>query len=92
VLDIKILGERDDFKVHIDSRGGVPEIPSTVRPPTVEARPTLPKPFETPQMCGGGLVGGIMPDGTLPHLVHPPEVGDPHLPVVGDGIPDHPGQ
>ena len=43
-------------------------------------------------MRGGGLVGGIMPDNTLPHLVHPPETGDPDLPVVGDGIPDHPGQ
>ena len=91
-LDIKIPGERKDLKVHINPRGGVPEIPSIVRPPIVEAPPTLPKPIETPQMRGGGLVGGIMPDGTLPHLVHPPEVGDPDLPVVGDGIPDHPGQ
>ena len=91
-IDIKIPGERDYLKVHINPRGGVPEIPSIVRPPIVEAPPTLPKPIETPQIRGGGLVGGIMPDGTLPHLVHPPEAGDPDLPVIGDGIPDHPGQ
>jgi hypothetical protein len=92
VLDIKIPGERTNLKVHINPRGGDPEIPSVVRPPIVEAPPTLPMPFETPQTRGGGQIGGIMPDGALPHLVHPPEVGDPDLPVVGDGIPDHPGQ
>ena len=92
-LDIKVPGVRDYLKVHINpSRGGVPEIPSILRPPSMEAPPTLPKPIATPQIPDGGLVGGIMPDGTLPHLVHPPEVGDPDLPVVGDGIPGHPGQ
>ncbi|WNG93712.1 hypothetical protein [Mycobacterium sp. ITM-2016-00318] len=91
-LDIKIPGERDDYKVHINPRGGVPEIPSIVRPPSMEAPPRLPEPIETPQMRGGGLVVGVMPDGILPHLVHPPEAGDPDLPVIGDGIPDHPNQ
>lgn len=91
-LDVKIPGERRDLKVHINPRGGVPEIPSLVRSPIVEAPPPLPKPIEIPQTRGGGLVGGIMPDGTLPHLVHPPEAGDADLPVVGDGIPDHRGR
>src|SRR3954447_14421721 len=81
-LDIKIPGERRDLKVHINPSGGVPEIPSIVRTPIVEATPTPPNPIEIPQTRGGGLVGGFMPDGTLPHLVHPPEVGDPDLPVV----------
>ena len=86
-------GRARDLKVHINaSRGGVPEIPSTVRPPIAASPPELPNPIEIPQMRGGGLVGGIMPDGTLPYLVHPPEAGDPDLPVIGDGIPDHRGQ
>jgi len=93
VLGIKIPGERRDLKVHINaSRGGIPEIPSTVRPPIAESPPELPKPVDIPQVRGGGLVGGIVPDNTLPCLVQPPEMGDPDLPVVGDGIPDHPGQ
>jgi hypothetical protein len=93
-LNVKIPGERGHLKVHINPRGGVPEIPSTMRPPIMEAPPTLPKPVETPQVRGGGLIGGVgaLPDNTLPHLVHPPQVGDPDLPVIGDGIPDHPEQ
>jgi hypothetical protein len=91
-LDIKIPGERGYLKVHINPSGGVPVIPTIVRTPTVEAPPTFPKPVEAPQVRVGGMVGGIMPDGALPHFVHPPEAGDPDLPVVGDGIPDHPGQ
>jgi hypothetical protein len=92
-LDIKVPGVRTNLKVHINpGAGGVPEISSVIRAPSMETPPTLPKPFETPQTRGGGLVGGIAPDNTLPHLVHPPDVGDPDLPVVGDGIPDHPGQ
>ena len=89
-LDINLPGERGYLKVHINPSGGIPDIPSVIRSPIVEAPPT--RPIESPQMRGGGLAGGIMPDGTLPHLVHPPEAGDPDLPVVGDGIPDHPGQ
>jgi hypothetical protein len=92
VLDIKIPGERRDLKVHINPSGGVPEIPSIVRTPIVEAPPTLPKQIDAPQVRGGGMVGGIMPDGVLPHIVHPPQAGDPDLPVLGDGIPDDPGQ
>jgi hypothetical protein len=91
-LDIKIPGERGYLKVHINPRGGVPEIPSIVRTPIVEAPPTLPTPVEAPQVRVGGMVGGIMPDEALPHFVDPPEAGDPDLPVLGDGIPDHPGQ
>jgi hypothetical protein len=91
-LDIKIPGERGYLKVHINPRGGVPEIPSIVRAPIVEAPSTLPEQIEAPQVRVGGMVGGIKPDGALPHLVHLPEVGDPDLPVVGDGIPDHPNQ
>lgn len=56
----------------------------------MEVPPKLPTPIEAPQMRGGGVAGGIMPYGALPHLVHPPEAGDPDLPVVGDGIPDQP--
>jgi hypothetical protein len=94
VLDISILDEERDIKVHIDPRGGVPEIPSITRPPSMEAPPSLPKPIETPVVRRGGLVGGfgVLPDNTLPHLVHPPQAGDPDLPVVGDGIPDHRSQ
>ncbi|WP_164478782.1 hypothetical protein [Mycolicibacterium stellerae] len=91
-LDVDLPSERGYLKVHINPRGGVPEIPAIVRPPIVEAPPTLPKPSEAAQVRGGGMVGGIIPDGALPDLVHPPEAGDPDLPVIGDGIADYPGQ
>ena len=93
-LNINIPGEQGELKVHINPRGGVPEIPSTVRPPIAEAPLIPPKPIETPHARGGGSLGGfgVLPDNTLPQLVHPPEAGDPDLPVIGDGIPDHPGQ
>lgn len=88
-INVDIPGERGQLKVHIDPDGGVPKLPSVARPPAVEAPPPQPKPIETPQMRnGGGLIGGPVPDGTLPNLVHLPEAGDPDLPVIGDGIPD----
>lgn len=93
VLDVKILGEERDLKVHINpTTGGVPVIPSGATAPIVEAPPKPTVAIEAPQMRGSGPVGAIMPDGTLPHLVHPPQAGDPDLPVVGDGIPDRRGQ
>lgn len=87
-LDIRLPDERRNLKVHINPQGGVPEIPPSLRPPALEAPP---RSIETPQ-ARGGLVGGIIPDGTLPHFVHQPEAGDPDLPVMGDGIPDEPGR
>ena len=61
-------------------------------PPTVVEPPPEPK---APPVRGGppgGLTlgGGVLPDGTLPHLVEPPGANSPDLPVIGDGIPDEP--
>jgi len=90
VLDIKLPGENGDVKVHVNPRGGIPEIPPAVRPPAVEAPTRGTAPVEAPPVRGGGFGGGVIPDGTLPRPVHLPEAGDPDLPVIGDGIPDRP--
>ena len=65
--------------------------PGTV-PPSVVEPPPEPK---APPVRGGPpgglpLGGGPLPDETLPHLVEPPGVSGPDLPVIGDGIPDEP--
>ncbi|MBB5162477.1 WXG100 family type VII secretion target [Mycobacterium sp. AZCC_0083] len=90
VLDIKLPEGNGDLKVHINPRGGIPEIPPAVRAPVVEAPPRGPVPVEAPPVRGGGFGGGVIPDGTMPRPVHLPEAGDPDLPVIGDGIPDRP--
>jgi hypothetical protein len=94
-LDVKIPGERGELKVHINPRGGIPEIPVAPRPAVVEPPPPGPRPPAEPPPARGGAMpggtgGGVIPDGTLPHIVELPKAGDPDLPVIGDGIPDRP--
>jgi hypothetical protein len=93
VVDVKIPGERERFKVHINPRGGVPLIPLAPPPAVVEPTPRLPVPVEPPPVRGGspfGGFGGAIPEGLLPRVVELPQAGGPDLPVIGDGQPDHP--
>jgi hypothetical protein len=97
-LDTNVPG-KGYVKIHINPRGGVPEIPgapaASAPKPAVEA-PRAPVPTETPPARGGGLTGGFggapLPDSALPHLVELPHPGDGEveLPVLGDGKPDVP--
>jgi CubicO group peptidase (beta-lactamase class C family) len=86
VLDARVPG-KEYLKVHINPRGGTPELPATPRP---QAEPPRPTP-QTPTERGGGLParvfgGGVLPDNTLPHFIEPPQTKE--SPVIGDGIPD----
>jgi hypothetical protein len=88
-LDIDIPGQQH-IKVHINPRGGVPEIPSVPKLQAEASRPLLPA--ESPLARGGtgvpghGLGGGVLPDNTLPHFIEPPQTKQ--NPVIGDGRPD----
>ena len=68
-------------------RGGAPSAvpPSIVEPP---AEPKAPPVRGGPP--GGLPLGGALPDGSMPHLVEPPDAGGPDLPVIGDGESDVP--
>jgi hypothetical protein len=83
VLDTRISGQ-DPVKIHINPRGGVPEIPAATRPVVEPPRPPLPK--ELPSIRRGGMFGGVLPDGVMPHFIEPPATKE--LPVIGDGKPD----
>lgn len=92
-LDINIPDDKGYTKVHINPRGGVPEIPAAPRP-AVEPPARLPTPVEPPPVRGGGLPGGFgggaLPGNAMPHIVELPHPGDGDLPVIGDGKPDVP--
>lgn len=87
-LDIDVSGQQHT-KIHINPRGGVPDIPVTPR--TVVESPRVLSPTESPSARGGGLPGrgfggGVLPDNVLPHFIEPPQTKN--LPVIGDGKPD----
>jgi hypothetical protein len=98
-LDTNVPGQ-GYVKIHINPRGGVPEIPGApgvpAPKPAVEA-PRVPVQGETPPARGGALPGGFggapLPDNALPHPVELPHpgAGEVELPVIGDGKPDVPG-
>jgi hypothetical protein len=73
-LDINVPGE-GYTKVHINPRGGVPEIPAPVRPAPVE----LPKPVEGP-IRGSAPVEGSPLEG-LPKIGEMPILGGPGTPI-----------
>jgi hypothetical protein len=88
-LDVNLPGE-GYIKVHINPRGGVPDIPATAgQPATVSALPRAPGPAvepvppQSPIVSGFRGTGGapIMPAG--PTLVPSPHSID-HLPVLGE--------
>ena len=87
-LDIDVPGQ-EHIEVHINPRGGVPEIASA---PKLQAEASSPlSPAESPSARGGGLPGrvlsgGVIPDNVLPHLIEPPQTKQ--IPVIGDGKPD----
>jgi hypothetical protein len=88
VLDIDLSGQRH-IKIHINPRGGVPEIPSAPKLQSEASRPL--SPTESSSARGGGvpgrgLGGGVLPDNTLPHFIEPPQTKQ--NPVIGDGRPD----
>jgi hypothetical protein len=83
VLDTRISGQ-EQIKIHINPRGGVAEIPATTRPAVEPPRAPLPK--ELPTIRGGGMFGGVLPDGVMPHFIEPPATKE--SPVIGDGKPD----
>lgn len=93
-IDIKIPGDSGELKIHINPKGGVPQIPSVSRPAAAEV-PLGPARLAEPPVARGtgafGGFGGALPDDALPHLVEPPKAGDPDLPIIGDGRPDYPG-
>jgi hypothetical protein len=61
-------------------------------PPTVVEPPPEPKapPVRGGTLGGLPLGGGALPDGSMPHLVEPPNASGADLPVIGDGKPDVP--
>ena len=88
VLDIDLSGQRH-IKIHINTRGGVPEIPSAPKLQSEASQPL--SPAESPSARGGGLPGrvlggGVLPDNVLPHFIEPPQTKQ--IPVIGDGKPD----
>ena len=68
--------------------------PRPAVPPAVVEPPAEPKapPARGGPLGGFPVGGGVLPDGSLPYLVEPPEPGasGPALPVIGDGRPDVP--
>nr|WP_244232488.1 hypothetical protein [Mycobacterium innocens] len=101
VLDIDIPGERGYTKIHINPRGGVPEIPEPVRAAPAEAPPAR-APVEPPSVArppvepvpgragpAPPVVGiGPVPPESIPHPVHPPH-SHHGPPVLGkDELPD----
>jgi hypothetical protein len=64
VLDINIPDKDGYTKIHINPRGGTPDIPAPVEPPSVVRPPVEPPPVEPPAprpapgMGGGGTIGG----------------------------------
>jgi hypothetical protein len=87
-LDTHVAG-KDYVRIHINPRGGVPEIASAPRFDAEAPRPLLPT--DSPSARGGGaprgaLGGGVLPDNTLPHFIEPPQTKQ--NPVIGDGRPD----
>ena len=88
VLDIDVSGQQHT-KIHINPRGGVPDIPVTPR--TAVESPRVLSPTESPSARSGGIPGGafgggVLPDNVLPHFIEPPQTKN--LPVIGDGKPD----
>ncbi|RUP03449.1 MAG: hypothetical protein EKK34_18455 [Mycobacterium sp.] len=98
VLDIDILGERGYTKIHINPRGGVPDIPAPVspappatppprapvEPPPATRPPAAPAPRRAPPMIG---IGPVPPE-SVPRPVHPPH-SHHGPPVLGkDELPD----
>jgi hypothetical protein len=83
VLDTRISGQ-EQIKIHIHPRGGVAEIPATTLP--VVEPPRVPLPKELPTIRGGGMFGGVLPDGVMPHFIEPPATKA--SPVIGDGKSD----
>lgn len=81
-IDIKFPEERGNTKIHINPRGGVPELPGMR--PTVEP-PRLPAAEPPPIRIGGAPSADY-----LPQQSEPRQAGDTDLPVVGDGKPDNP--
>jgi hypothetical protein len=49
-LDVHFPGENGYTKVHINPRGGVPNIPKRARPTPTEAQPAVPKPAQAPPL------------------------------------------
>jgi hypothetical protein len=99
-LDISFPGEDGYTKVHINPRGGVPDIPKRARPaPTempepsrrpAEARPAVPKPAQAPPLPDGipklPLGPGLTAHSpaTGPHPVYGPEHHSIQPPLLGD--------
>lgn len=102
VLDFDIPGKGGGYtKIHINPRGGIPDIPAPARPPLPEA-PAVRAPVEPPRVspppveavpgrAGPSLpfVGGSpVPPESIPHPVHPPH-SHHGPPVLGkDELPD----
>lgn len=98
VLDFDIPSPGGYTKVHINPRGGVPDIPAPprpappatppartpVEPPTVTRPPAAPAPGRAPPIIG---IGPLPPE-SVPHPVHPPH-SHHGPPVLGkDELPD----
>ncbi|MGH3676822.1 MAG: hypothetical protein ACRDU5_14015 [Mycobacterium sp.] len=97
-LDIRFPGEKEYVKVHINPRGGVPDIPSSsgepARGPTVRApaegpvKPPSPPPVEpTPRVPVQLPVGPplVYPPNGVPDLSPPPGAGlEDELPTLGE--------
>lgn len=98
VLDFDIPSNGGYTKVHINPRGGVPEIPAPARPappeappvrapvepPAVTRPPAAPTPGRAPPLVG---IGPVPPE-SVPHPVHPPH-SHHGPPVLGkDELPD----
>jgi hypothetical protein len=99
-IDIKIPGENGNWKVHINPRGGVPDIPWPAEPAPPEATepgrgpaetpPEAPEPVEAPPVRGGIAELPFGPGltahspATGPHPVYGPEHHSLPLPLLGD--------
>lgn len=88
VLDIRFPGDGGYVKVHINPRGGVPDIPVVRLPAAPEPPPVRSAPIEeAPIEIGRGVGAGPLPGGPTfvppPHSIH-------HLPVLGEDDLDAP--
>jgi hypothetical protein len=99
-IDIKLPGQTGNWKVHINPRGGVPDIPrrATPAPPEktapprspVEARPAVPEPAEPPpipdEIWKLPFGPGLDPysPATGPHVVYGPDHHSHRPPLAGE--------
>jgi hypothetical protein len=90
VMDVRFPVKDGYIKVHINPRGGVPDLPTRARPAPAEARPALPKPAqaaplpdEVPKLPFGPGLTAHSP-ATGPHPVYGPEHHRVQPPLLGD--------